>query len=319
MAHNLRKFSYAAGTPAAKPKAAGCSDSSTQEEGLASRPGDTMAGAADLKAEILSSLKKDIVELIKTELTSMMTKEFDGLKSELHSLKTEVANNNATIRSEVDAVKTNMAEMERGLSTCSDDVTLMQTKICKLESEVYSLQAKCLDMEGRQRRDNIRISNVVSTHSSSPAAVSELLKKVLNLDRDIVIDRSHRGFPVKGMEGKPRVIVAKIHYYQDRVDIIKRARQSGPLHFEGNIISINEDFPPPVAKARLKYREVKRLLRERGCKDYGIIYPSRFFIKHDGGERQFQNADEAMEYARINVEPASATPEREDEPDEASP
>ena len=312
-------------TPATKPKASKSSASATREESTPSRPADTMAAgaAADLKADILSSLKKDIVELIRTELSSVMTKEFDSLKSELHSLKSEVANNNATIRSEVDGIKTNMAEMERGLSVWSDDVTLMQTKISKLETEVSGLQSKCLDLEGRSRRNNIRISNVVGdtpgSSSSSPAAVSQLLREVLNLDRNIMVDRSHRGFHAKGKEDKPRVIVARLHYYQDRVDVIKRAREAGPLNFKGNVISINEDFPAPVAKARLKYREVKRLLRDQGIKDYGIIYPSRFFIKYKGAERQFQDADEAMAFVKSNVESTTVETANGEEASSSSP
>ena len=312
MSYNLRKFGFTVKTSAQKPKTTDSSASATREQSTPSRPADTMAAGADeLKADILSSLKKDIVQLIRTEISAVMTKEFDSLRSELHSLKTEVANNNATIRSEVDDIKTNMAEMERGLSACSDDVTLMQTKISKLETEVTSLQSKCLDIEGRSRRNNIRIGNVGSdtpgSSSSSPAAVSQLLREVLNLDRDILVDRSHRGYHAKGKEDKPRVIVARLHYYQDRVDVIKRAREGGPLNFKGNVISINEDFPAPVAKARLRYREVKRLLRDRGIKDYGIIYPSRFFIKHKGVERQFQDADEAMAYVTSNVESSRPT------------
>ena len=313
MEYNLRKYSYAKATPATKPDAADPSKSPTQGESHTS-PADTMAesaDSADMKAEILSSLKKDIAALIRSELTAVMTKEFDSVRSELNLLKTEVAKNTATLRSDVETVKTTVAGMEGALTMCSDDMVVAQTKISKLETTVASLQSKCVDLEGRMRRDNIRISGVAETAgSSSPAAVSKLLRDVLNLDRDVLIDRSHRGLKARGdTGGNPRVIVAKLHYHQDRVLVMKRAREAAaPLRFNGKVIYINEDFPQSVLTARLKYKDVKRFIRDRGIKDYGLIYPSRFFIKHNGTERQFQNADEAMAYARDNIRGRSPPP-----------
>ncbi|KAL0147726.1 hypothetical protein M9458_056965, partial [Cirrhinus mrigala] len=49
----------------------------------------------------------------------------------------------------------------------------------------------------------------------SIVAVSKLLKEVLSLEKDILIDRSHRSLTPKKPNGKPRVIIAKLHYYQD--------------------------------------------------------------------------------------------------------
>ena len=96
MEYNLRKFSYTSKPkPSPKPKATNSSVSPTQEESHSSRTADAMAAPSDLKAEILSPLKKDIIALIRSELTDVMTKEFDGVKSELSSLKTEVAKNTA--------------------------------------------------------------------------------------------------------------------------------------------------------------------------------------------------------------------------------
>lgn len=53
------------------------------------------------------------------------------------------------IRSDVVTMKTTVAHMEQRLSSGSDDVTTLLTKVGKLETEVGTLREKCLDMEGR--------------------------------------------------------------------------------------------------------------------------------------------------------------------------
>lgn len=167
------------------------------------------SSTSDLKVEILTSLKKDIAVLLRSDLKAVLAEEFEAVKSELHTVKTEVTSNTATIRSEVETMKT-------VISSCSDDVTSLQTKICKLETEVTNLWEKRLDMDGRMRRSNIQTLNVTETPgSSTPAAVPKLLKEVLNIDKDVLIDRPHRGPQARKPDGKPRVIVAKIHHHQD--------------------------------------------------------------------------------------------------------
>ena len=274
MAKSLRKYKFTGGTETAGPKASGSSVSPNEGAGGSPQSEDNME-AADLKVEILSELKKDIAVLLRSELKAVLAEEFASVKAEINAVKAEVANNTATMRSEVETMKTSITEMERGLSTFSDDVVSLQTRVGRLEAEVTGLRGKCLDMEGRMRRSNIRILNIPETPgSSSPVAVAKLLKDVLNTEKDILIDRSHRGLQAKKPDGKPRVIVAKVHYFQDCVEILRRARESGPLYFNGATISIFPDYPPSVAQARSAFSEVKRLLRGRDGIRYGLSYPA---------------------------------------------
>lgn len=86
--------------------------------------------------------------------------------------------------------------METGLSTWS---------------EMAELRDKYEDLEGRARRCNIRILGVPETPgSSSTTSVSKLLRDMLQLDKDVLIDRSHRSLAPRKPGGKPRVIVAKL-------------------------------------------------------------------------------------------------------------
>ena len=80
----------------------------------------------DMKAELLSSLKIEIAGLFKSELKNALAFEFDVIKTELQAVKVEIANNTATLRSDLETVKMTMSEMEHSLSVCLDDVTSLQ-------------------------------------------------------------------------------------------------------------------------------------------------------------------------------------------------
>lgn len=145
---------YTGGTASTGPKSASSSSSPTKEDA------EKQMESAGLKAEILASLEEDIVVLRQSEFENLSTEEFEAVKSELHAVKAELANNAAIIRSEVDVMKTPLSEMQRGFSSCSDVVTLLQTEVGKLEAERTSLRDINLDMEGRLRRFKIKIDNV---------------------------------------------------------------------------------------------------------------------------------------------------------------
>ncbi|KAK7889794.1 hypothetical protein WMY93_025354 [Mugilogobius chulae] len=228
--------------------------------------------------------------------------EFETVRSEIQASKHEVVNNIALLRTELDSVKGKVIDMEQALTTCSDDVTELQTTVGTLQEEVKSLREKCIDMEGRMRRSNIRILNVPEANSSSPAAVTKLLTEVFKLDRDVLIDRSHRTAQLQQVTGKPRPIIARLHYYQDCVDILRRARQAGSaLKYGQASISIFPDYAPSVARARSAFNEVKQLLRGRAGVRYGVIHPAKFRISHDGTEKDFMDPRKAMAYVKSSI------------------
>ena len=264
---------------------------------------------ADLKAEILSSVKADISALLRTELTEILASKFEELKNEIQAVKSEVVGNIAVFRADLDSVTGKVTDMEHSLTTCSNDVTELQSVVTTLKAEVKGLQDKCVDLEGRMRRSNLRILNVPEEHDSSPSAVTKMLKEIFNVDRNILIDRSHRT-PQLQRGGKPRPIIAKVHYYQDCVEILRRARQAGgDLKYRHTPISIFQDYPPSIARARSAYNEVKQLLRGRVGFRYGVVHPAKFRISHDGIEKTFSDPESALTYAKKNISAANSSSE----------
>lgn len=71
---------------------------------------------ATIKADILSSLRKGLLSVIREELKSALAKDFELLKKEIIDVKTKIANNTADIRTEVEQVQANVKAVEDGLS-----------------------------------------------------------------------------------------------------------------------------------------------------------------------------------------------------------
>lgn len=152
------------------------------------------------------------------------------------------------------------------------------------------------------RRCNVRILCVPETpDSSSSVAVAKMLTEVLQLGKEPLIDRSHRTPGQKKPGGKPRVIVAKLHYYQDCAEILRHARTRGPLRFNDAHFSILSDYTASVAKARAAFTDVRKLLRKRQGVRYGLLSPARLHITHGEEDKEFADPNKAMAYVKENI------------------
>ena len=99
-----------------------------------------------LKAKLLAALRGEMVGIFRTEL---QTNNLTQIKSELQSVKTELNANMAAIRSEVNVLKMTVNDMEGPLSTCTDDVVSLKSKVDKLSAQLVALDSKCEDLEAR--------------------------------------------------------------------------------------------------------------------------------------------------------------------------
>uniref|UniRef100_A0A8C2W6V4 L1 transposable element RRM domain-containing protein n=1 Tax=Cyclopterus lumpus TaxID=8103 RepID=A0A8C2W6V4_CYCLU len=308
MAEKLQKYKYKSGGSSSRPTR------TTRQirPGDPDQPSPTRSESPGMtermKADILSSLKGEISKIIREELKSALAEDFNSLKSELQAVRSEISKNMTAIQTEVDHMKADIQDVKGGLSTWSDEVAAQEVTITSLQRQVTTLTDRCEDMEGRMRRCNIRIAGIQEQpDSSSPNTVAKVIKEVLQLDRDIKIDRSHRTAATRkpGDREKPRVIIAKVHNDGDAAEILRRARERAPLVYNGNRISIFPDYTPSVAKARAAFTDIRRTLRGRKGVRYGLLYPARLRISHNNEDEEFLDPGKAMEYVRKKVIPST--------------
>lgn len=303
MASNLRKYKFT-GSAASNKANSQAQLPPAQPDQLPSIPPKEKMDAETLKADVLASLREDIASIIRSELKSVLSDEFSTVRNELKELK-------SAFHSDLDCILATVASVEQGLTTWSDEVTVLQTTVTELKKEVAELRERNEDMEGRLRRCNIHILGVAEEPGAScPASVSKLLKEVLHLEKDVLIDRSHRGLTPRKPNGKPRVVIAKLHYYQDCVDVLRRAREHGPLRHRGQPIAIIPDYTAKVAKACAAFNDVRNLLRGKRGVCYGILFPARFRISYNGDTREFRDPEKAMTYVRSTAMADKSTGEQ---------
>lgn len=256
-----------------------------------------------LKIELLASLKDDIAGIIKKELQAVIGDALSPLKLELQSVKAQLASDNAAIDAKLAKLTGTMGDMEEALTGCTDDMVGMKTTIVSLTSKVAMLENKCEDLESRSRRNNIRIIGVEEgPDSCSPTAVAVLLKDAFSLDKEPLVDRSHRTLQPKPKPGeRPRAIVCRLHYHRDCVDILRRARELQRIKVGGTTVSVFPDYTAKVARAQAAFNEVKRLLRGIDGAKYGLFHPANLLITYQGIEKKFTSAEDAKEYVKTLI------------------
>ncbi|KAF7708217.1 hypothetical protein HF521_017274 [Silurus meridionalis] len=210
-----------------------------------------------LKSELLCSLRSEIIEVFKSELRALertLGNDLLTIKSELQAVKAQLSSDKAANEAAVRELKGTVAEMERSLSVCTDDIAVMQRD---------KLETKCEDLETRSWHNNVRIICVPEgPNSSTTANVAVLLKEALSLEKEPLLDRSHRTLqPVPKPGERPRAIVARFHYHSECLDVLRHAKELQRIQFKGLNISIFPDHTVKTAKARAAFNEVRRQLR----------------------------------------------------------
>uniref|UniRef100_A0A3Q1GC67 L1 transposable element RRM domain-containing protein n=1 Tax=Acanthochromis polyacanthus TaxID=80966 RepID=A0A3Q1GC67_9TELE len=255
----------------------------------------------ELKSELLHALRNDVTAIFKTELQAALSDNLTSIKSELLTLKTDLSVSISSMKSDVAGLKATVTEMEQSLSTCSDDIAALQNKVYDLSKECVRLDNKCEDLESRARRQNIRIIGVPEDDpaSLSAAGVSKLLVEAFKLDKEPIVDRAHRALRPKPKPGEhPRAIIAKLHYYTDCADILRKARELQRIKVRNMTISVFPDHTARTARARAAFNNVRRQLREIEGVRFGLLHPARLRITHGGQQRDFTSLGEAMAFIK---------------------
>lgn len=176
----------------------------------------------------------------------------------------------------------------------------METSVAELRKENKTLWARLSDLEGRSRRNNIRIVGIPEGEEKGRPTefVSNLIPKLLgddNFTKPVIIDRAHRIQQPKPPEGsRPRMIIRRVHLTQEKEKILRLRRRSS-MEYEGNRILIFPDYTAEVMEQWRSFREVLQLLREREIR-HSLRFPARLHIHYQGQVKTFNRRDEAKTF-----------------------
>lgn len=104
-----------------------------------------------------------------------------------------------TLRASLASHGTKLKELEKVADYTGDCTTELRATVSQLQGDVRELQAKCEDLEGCSRWNNLQLTGVEEgLENGQPTQfVSQLLKYVLNLSEAPLLDRAHRSLRAK--------------------------------------------------------------------------------------------------------------------------
>ncbi|KAJ4946589.1 hypothetical protein JOQ06_024253 [Pogonophryne albipinna] len=132
--------------------------------------------------------------------------------------------------------------------------------------------SKVDDLENRSRRSNLRFIGIQESAEGSDIIgfMSRLIPQLLGPDAFPtlpIIERAHRSPTARqNSRASPRAIMIELLNFQDKVKILRLAREKKSLDYNGKHISIYPDFSPELTRRRRSFDPVKRKLRELNLK-----------------------------------------------------
>ena len=220
-----------------------------------------------------SNSEENITDQSETDETINLKSIHDMMKAmmqkleKLDSIDTRVKtveNDLKSVKESIEFAHAEIKDLKKESETRKQTDEATKQRIEKLEKENEILNKSVIDLKARSMRDNLLFYNIPeSKDENTTEIIHKLLEEKLQIEDSykIKIDRSHRlGREKQGVK-KPRPIVAKFNFYQDRENIRLNARK-----LKGSSIAIGEQFPDEIVKIRRDlYPELKKA-REAGKK-----------------------------------------------------
>ena len=237
----------------------------------------------ELRADINGQFDSTISAVVKREITAV-----------LEPFEKKIATHGGAI-----------ADLERSASDHDYKLTELQNKVSSLNTLVDSLSKKCEDLEGRSRLNNVRLVGLPEgAEGPRPTEfMAKFLQDLLGLSDRPVLDPAHRTLRARPKDGDPpRPMIIRVHLFQVRNDILRRAGEASPLSHSGRRISIFPDFTSTVARKRATFIGVKKELHSCPNIKFGLLHPAILRITlPDGQTHRFEDPASASEFVKKKI------------------
>lgn len=202
--------------------------------------------------------------------TATLRQEVASIRQELHTTVSSLQSASSQNTKRID-------DLEQAANEWSSSVMSLETTVERLQSEVCNLKKKCLDLEGRSRRQNIRLIGIEEgREGGNPRQFcATALKEILDLQDAPRLDRGHRSLAPKPRDGeRPRPFIVRVHHGDVKDHILRLSSQKKQLYYQGKRVFIFPDFAPEVARRRAAFADVKRLLKDIPDVKFGLRFPA---------------------------------------------
>ena len=194
------------------------------------------------------------------ERQNLMFSSIDGFADQLEEIKsalTDLATNSKQANN-------NNTETLRQLSKVTDRVIVLEAELKAVKTHMTALQQKIIDLEAYGRRSNLVFHGV---SESDPENCEDKIKWILKekmaiIDAaDIRFERVHRLGAKRTNAKKPRPVIVRFNWYQDRAKVWSEKRK-----LKGSNYFVSEDFPQEVLQKQKTLLPVASKARSLGMK-----------------------------------------------------
>lgn len=271
----------------------------------------SVAGGSPLEMVELSTPEGLAIMGAINRLESGIHAKFDAhaaeIRGEISLIREEMHNTFSSFKEDLKTQSERLTNLETATSEWTTSLHSLEPTVVSLKKEVASLQAKCIDLECRSRRSNLRLVGIPEgLEGPQPTKfVADALAEIFDLSEPPLLARAHRTLAPKPAEGsRPRAFVICFHRYDVKEDIWRKASRGGQLKFRDKTVFVFPDFPPEIAKKRAAYYDVKRLLRSMPDVKYGLRGLTGFRITKNGAEHVFDTPAAALAFVKQHLLPA---------------
>lgn len=242
-------------------------------------------------------------EVSMSALTSLLEEHRAALSSDFKTALTSLEAKLDLVQAAVSDHGPRITSLESNADDLSERIHSLEAVCADLTENYAKLKAKTADLEGRSRRNNIRIIGLPESVEGPRPTVffSEMLSEIMGeqiLPSPPELDRAHRALVAKMKQGgRPRAVIVRFHRYQIKDAVIREARKRrGSLQYRGNPIAIYDDYSPEVLEQRAQYRGAMAELYNLGFKP-SLLFPARLrILTKEGEQKRFASVDEAKEF-----------------------
>ncbi|KAM9294320.1 LOW QUALITY PROTEIN: inositol-tetrakisphosphate 1-kinase-like [Gastrophryne carolinensis] len=207
--------------------------------------------------------------------------------SETEMLEGALSANTKTITDhltkEIEKVTRSLGALERKLGDVISTQESHAAEINQLQKDNSALHAKLEDMENRDRRSNLRFRGLPEHMEDVKSVVTALCQELLPgiaIER-LELDRVHRALgPRKPPEEPPRDILAKFHFYNTKEQVMRAARDTVNLSFQGHKFQLF-----PVCKTRVTHgtnsHKMAIIFNKGGLRKIQLPCVIQSFISHN--------------------------------------
>lgn len=206
-----------------------------------------------------------------------------ALRSSIQQSFTEALNQQT---SALDDLGERVSHVEDKMGEFSDSHNSLVDSHNRLEDELDSLKTKLADMEDRNRRNNIKFRGI--PESVPPAELTPYLQRLIRevlpsvTTHDLIIDRAHRLPKPKGLpDTVPRDVIARIHFYHIKEDLMSTARKLSQLPEPFSRVKLFADLSQSTLQARRHLAPVTTALRQHNVM-YRWGFPTKIILTRNG-------------------------------------